>query len=249
MILREFTTNDAAKFSKLTQALTENYDYDIDFSNMTVARANRMINKTNQRIAEVSDTNRRVKLGMIAESLSIWKEAAIQTELTSMVAEGLGDEEMEGAKVILAAKELSDKIQSMIEDAAKMQVQDLLPIVDAMKAEIGTAEAEAFSQAADAAIGGLVEATKSAKEGYDNAIATAQGQDVGMDMDNFDGEAGMDDVGMDDMDVDMSAMGDEMPDDLDGEMDMGDDLEDEFGGDDATVGGETPSGRELKAEF
>jgi len=240
MFLKEFTTHNGTRFAKLNRALSENYDYAVNFRKMTTTKAKKMIAIAEQKITESNDTNQRVKLKLIAESLTLWHQAAVQSELTAMVAEGFDDAEMEGAKVILAAKELSDKIQSMIEDGAKMQVQDLLPIVDAMKSEVGPEEAAAFSATADAALGGLVEALKGTKEEYDNAISAAQGQQVDTDMDGFGGdELGGDDMSGD-MDIDMSAMGDDEG--------LGD-IDDEFGGDDGDMGGTEPSGREMKAEI
>lgn len=239
MILREFTQQNAAKLRKLTRTLSENYNYALNFNTLTAPKALAMIGNVNEKRDASKDVNNRVKLGLIAESLALWHKAAVQTELT----ETLDDTAMEGAKVILAAKEISDKIQGMIEDAAKMQVQDLLPIVDAMKSEIGTNEAETFSQTADAALGQLVESLKSTKTEFDNAIAGAQGESVGMDMD-----MGMDDMGMD-MDTDMgdefAEPGDEAGFGMDDEFAEPDDFE----GDDTNLGGEEPSGREMKAEF
>jgi hypothetical protein len=238
MILREFTSNNTTKLNKLTKALTENYDFNINFTNMTAPRAKKMAVKALLKVDEQKDTNQRIKFAMIAESLELWMQANVQTELTAFnLAEGLDEDSMEEAKVILAAKELSDKIQGMIEDSAKMQVQDLLPIVDAMKSEVGQAEADAFASAADAALAGLVDSLKGAKSEYDNAISAAQGQEVGGDMDNFSMDDEMGDMGMDD------EMGDEV------DLDMGDDMDDEFAGDDATVGGDEPTGREMKAEI
>lgn len=241
MILKEFTTDNGSRLNKITRALSENYDYELDFDSMTEVRAKNMMERAKAAITKSSNTNQRVKLGLITESLDLWMQANVQTELTDMVAEGLDDDSVEGAKVVIAAQELTDSIQGMIEDAAKMQVQDLLPIVDAMKTEIGAAEAEAFSSAADSALGGLVDSLKSAKESMEQAIAAAQGQEPASDMDNFDIDGG-DELGGD-MEVDMDAMGD---DDLSG----GDDLEidDEFGGDGGEIAGEEPSGRELKDE-
>src|SRR6056297_1765664 len=235
MILKEFTTRGGTKLEKLTRALNENYNYDINFKGMTVARAERLAERARLKVEENSDVNKRIKFAMIAESLDLWMQANVQSELTSFnLAEGLDDESMEEAKVILAAKELSDKIQGMIEDAAKMQVQDLLPIVDAMKAELGGSEADAFATSADAALGGLVDTLKSAKEAYDGAIGAAQGETPGTDMDTFDLDGGDE---MDDMEVDMDAM--------DGEDDM--DIDDEFSGDDTEIG-DDPTGREMKDE-
>lgn len=238
MILKEFTSNGQSRLQKLTQALSENYDYDINLKKMTPGRAERIAEKARQKVEESKDVNARIKYNMIAESLELWMQANIQSELTDMVAEGLDDESMEEAKVILAARELSDKIQGMIEDAAKMQVQDLLPIVDAMKSELGTEEADAFSSAADAALANLVDTLKSSKEEYDNAIAAAQGQAPATDMDNFD------------MDGDDADMGDELDVDMDDEGGADDmEIDDEFAGDEATVGDEEPTGREMKDEM
>lgn len=237
MILNEFISKSESKLQKLTQALAENYDYDLKLDGMTGDRAQRMAEKAREKVNENRDVNKRIKFAMIAESLELWMQANVQTELTSIVAEGLDDESMEEAKVILAAKELSDKIQGMIEDAAKMQVQDLLPIVDAMKSEIGTAEADAFSSAADTALAGLVDALKASKEEYDNAIAGAQGQAPATDMDNFGMDDG-DELGGD-MEVDMDAMDD----DGEGDMEL-----DDFGGDETEMGGDEPTGREMKDE-
>lgn len=239
MILNEFAARGPNKLKKLTKALAENYDYDIDFDSMTPARAERLAERARKKVSENRDVNKRIKFAMIAESLDLWMQANVQTELTGFnLKEGLDDESMEEAKVILAAKELSDKIQGMIEDAAKMQVQDLLPIVDAMKSEIGGAEADAFASAADSALAGLVETLKSSKEEYDNAIRAAQGETPGNDMDNFDLDSG-DDEGIGDMEVDMDAMDDEMGDD---DMDL-----DDFGGDETEIG-DDPTGREMKDE-
>lgn len=228
MILKEFIGNEQNGLQKLVRVLAENYDYELDLDNMSQQRAHALAARARKKVDETTEINKRIKFNLIAESLDLWIQANVQTELTSMVAEGLDDESMEEAKVILAAKELSDKIQGMIEDAAKMQVQDLLPIVDAMKSEIGTAEADAFSSAADTALSNLVETLKSAKDEYDAAIGTAQGNQPATDMDNFDA----------DMDGDMGV-----------DMDSGDelDMDDEFGGDDAEIGDDV-SGRELKDE-
>jgi hypothetical protein len=234
MILKEFVAHNPHALKKIKRAWEENYNYSLNYNTLTRPRARKMKAIAESRATTTSNLNDRLKYKLIAESLELWMQANIQTELTKMVAEGLDDESMEEAKVILAAKELSDKIQGMIEDAAKMQVQDLLPIVDAMKSEIGSAEAEAFSTAAESALAGLVEVLKTSKTEYDNAISAAQGQTPATDMD----------ADMSDMDADMSDMDTDMDADMDDVPD--DDMEDEFGGDAASAGVDTPIGRELK---
>lgn len=221
--------NEASRqLDKLQTYLKENFDYEMDMSDMTVDRANAMIEATVKKMNMAESAKEVSRLFMIAESLKLWTQAPIQTELTAYVAENTDDSAVEQAKVIIAAQEMCDSIQKMIEDVAEMQVQDLLPLVDAMKAELGMEQAEAFNSAADSALGGLVDSLKSAKEGMDNAILGAQGQAPASDMMGDDGGLGIDDV-------DMSAMDDEPMDD------------DGFGGDEAMTGPEDePIGREMK---
>lgn len=253
MILKEFRVRDRTKFSRITKALHENYDYKINYDNLTLGQAGQLTRKALQRVDSSKDINDRIKFKMIAESLELWMQANVQTELTDMVAESLDDEEVEEAKVILAAKEISDKLQNMIEDTAKMQVQDLIPIIDTMKTDIGNTEANDFSEAADAALGQLVDTLKSTKEEYDRAVASVQGQRTDMDDFNMnpDDIGGEDDFG-DDPELGGGIPGgddmgvDDLPTDGDPDADLG---IDDFGGDDANVVGDEPTGRELKDEI
>lgn len=135
--------------------------------------------------------------------------------------------DLDTAEVLLAAKQMADDLQKMAENLASMQVEDLMSITNAMKEEVGTAEAEAFSQAAEAAISGALEAVKAANEGVNNAVLAAQGQPVPTDMDApMDAPADMPaDNGMD-VDVDMGG--------------------DDFGGADAADEMSDADGREMK---
>jgi len=119
----------------------------------------------------------------------------------------------------------------MAENLASMQVEDLMSIHNAMKEQVGTAEADAFNASAEAAISSALEAVKSANEGVSNAVLAAQGQPVASDMDApMDAPAPSDDMG--DMEVDMG----------DGEE------EDDFAGADAADSSFDDTGREMKED-
>lgn len=137
--------------------------------------------------------------------------------------------DLDQAEVLLAAKQMADDLQKMAENLASMQVEDLMSITNAMKEELGSAEAEAFAAAAESAIAGALEAVKAANEGVNNAVLAAQGQPVETDMD-VDMDMGAEpemDAGMDDMDVD---------------------VEDDFGGADAADAMTDDNGREMKED-
>ena len=104
---------------------------------------------------------------------------------------------------------MADDLQKMAENLASMQVEDLMSITNAMKEEVGTAEAEAFNASAEAAIGSALEAVKTANDQVSNAVLVAQGEPA-TDMDMPMGEPEVDDLDVDldvDMDVDTDDFG------------------------------------------
>lgn len=228
MFLQDLDTKEQ-KFSKIQKYLEENYGYEMDMSAMDADKVAGIIKSTTEKMKVAEDAREYTRLHMIAEGLKLWTPAPVQSELTQVVAEAADEEAVEQAKVIIAAQEMNDALQKMIEDTAEMQVQDLIPLVDAMKAELGMEQAEAFNSAVDSALGGLLDSLKAAKEGVENAILAAQGQAPAVDMEMPAGDM--------DMEVDMDGMDADAPDD------------DSFTGDDAAADAEgEPEGRELKAE-
>ena len=247
MFLNELHERPLARLRKINRVLKEVYNYNIDYNNMTAVKAHRMINKINER--NISDKEE-MKYKLIVECLHLWTESKFQSELTSyksdnensLLTEGLDEESVDSAKVIIAAQEISDNIQKMIENVAKMQVQDLLPIVDAMKDEIGEDESRSFSDEADKILGNLLNGLKETRQSFDTALSSAQGNsadDMGIGGDEF-GMPGEDDISSED---DMSG-----DDDIAG-LEGLDGMDDDFGGDDGSIADEEPSGRELKDDL
>ena len=228
MFLNDFETNQT-KFVKIQKYLEENYGYELDMSAMDADKVSGIIKSTTEKMKVTEDAKEYTRLHMIAEGLKLWTPAPVQSPLTDMlVAESVDEEGVEQAKVILAAQEMNDELQKMVERVAEMQVQDLIPLVDAMKAELSMEQAEAFNNAVEGALGSLLDSVKNAKEGVENAILAAQGQAPATDME-MGGEM--------DMEVDMDGMDADAPE------------EDDFSGDDAAADADgEPEGRELKAE-
>lgn len=210
------------KFAILHRALSEVFETDFDF-NMPVEKMEKVHKVTTQRIAEmkqngvnVSDRNFQ-KLLLVSEGLKlVLAQKPIQEEIIEE------SDALDQAEVLLAAKQMADDLQKMAENLASMQVEDLMSITNAMKEEVGLAEAEAFEAAASAAIGGALDAVKAANEGVSNAVLAAQGQQVPTDM-----EAPMD-IPAEDPAMDPEAPAEEMPDDFEG-ADAADEMTDADG--------------------
>ena len=227
-------------FKKLNNALTEVFGLKLNF-NTDAGKLQSIKEHTEVRIEQLRDSGIDVsnkefqKLLLIREGLAMALLEVKPPRQGKKVKRKIKEsQDLDQAEVLLAAKQLADDLQKMAEDLANMQVTELMSITNAMKDEVGTAEAEAFNAAAEGAIASALEAVKSANEQVSNAVLAAQGQEVS-DMGMDDGMGDMD-MGGDDLD-----MGDEL-----GGDDLG--MDDEFGGADAGDAMSDDLGREMKED-
>jgi hypothetical protein len=63
---------------------------------------------------------------------------------TAMKQNTIMENDLDSAEVLLAAKQMADDLQKMAENLASMQVEELMSITNAMKEEVGIAEADAL---------------------------------------------------------------------------------------------------------
>ena len=98
--------------------------------------------------------------------------------------QNLKEGEMESAELVLASKDMVDRIQSMLEDISEMQAEDLLPLTDQIRDEMGNEKAEQFMSAAKGTLETLLDAITTARADMDNAsrILTGTADDVGTDL-------------------------------------------------------------------
>ncbi|OUW32517.1 MAG: hypothetical protein CBD31_01695 [Flavobacteriaceae bacterium TMED171] len=135
----------------------------------------------------------------------------------------LNEGEMESAELVLAAKDMVDQLQGMQEDLGELMNENLPPLVDAIRDEMGQDMADKFSQAAKGTLESALDSIESARSGMDGASRVLTGEDSGVDLggEPADGSDAMEPAG----DIDLDAMGDM---DADAEPKM--DLDSEEGG-------------------
>ena len=124
----------------------------------------------------------------------------------------LQESEIQQAQVVLAAQDMVDRVQKMLEDVTSMQFKDLPALVDQVKNEVGIEQSAQFNTDANAALGGLVQNLQASKQQLEQAlgVVTGQGGAVPPAMDAL-GGAGLPDDGQtppempvaDDMDADL----------------------------------------------
>ena len=133
----------------------------------------------------------------------------------------------EQSELILAAKDMMDKVTGYLEDLASMKTEGMLELADRIRDEMGADKADAFMQKIQPAIEQAEATLTTTRQELDNGVRILTGEEVASE------PMGADDTM--DMDTDL----DSLDSDTDAETD-------EFGASDAEAGGTEPEGREQR---
>jgi len=116
------------------------------------------------------------------------------------------NEEVEKSQVVLAAQDMVDQVQKMLEDVGQMQVKELPALVSSIESEIGVNESQTYNDEVSGQLDTLSASLKETSGALKNALNGLTGQAVDAAFDAG-AEVGMD-TDMDDTDL---SMGDEEP--------------------------------------
>jgi hypothetical protein len=135
----------------------------------------------------------------------------------------------EQSELILAAKDMMDKVTSFLEDLASMKTEGMLELADRIRDEMGAEKSDAFLQKIQPAIEQAEATLATTRQELDNGVRILTGEEVASD------PMGADDtMNMDEPDADLD------------DASLGDMATDEFGASDAEAGGTDPEGREQR---
>jgi len=123
--------------------------------------------------------------------------------------------ELERAELILAAKDVVNRLQDQAERLAKMSVEDIMPLVDNMKGEFSADEANAFDEAANTSLKAALDGIKNAREQINANVLRMEGklsdEDVGsLDEPTLGGAEGGDGVGSDNLEPELAGSDDDL---------------------------------------
>jgi hypothetical protein len=88
----------------------------------------------------------------------------------------LNESEVQQAQVVLAAQDMVDKMQGMLEDVSELQFKELPALVDSIKNQVGVDQAAQFNADATTALTGLLQNIQGAKQQLDAALGVVTGQ-------------------------------------------------------------------------
>jgi len=134
----------------------------------------------------------------------------------------------EQSELILAAKDMMDKVTGYLEDLASMKTEGMLELADRIRDEMGADKADAFMQKIQPAIEQAEATLTTTRQELDNGVRILTGEEVASE------PMGADDTM--DMDTDLDSL----------DSDTDDTETDEFGASDAEAGGTEPEGREQR---
>ena len=88
----------------------------------------------------------------------------------------LKESEVQQAQVVLAAQDMVDKMQGMLEDVSELQFKELPALVDSIKNQVGIDQATQFNTDVSAALTALMQTLSGTKQQLDAALGVVTGQ-------------------------------------------------------------------------
>jgi flagellar hook-basal body complex protein FliE len=82
------------------------------------------------------------------------------------------------SEAILAAKDMVDSIQDMLEKVSKMQVEQMPALIDTIRDQIGNEQADAFKNSVGQLLTGMLDSMTQAREQADGAARQLAGEQI-----------------------------------------------------------------------
>ena len=175
------------------RALKEHYGTSIDVSRMSYAQVRNMLSKVRDLMSESKASNKFYEsTGNGSYMKLVFMEQALTKQFAYLSAHRprivVENEEVEKSQTILAAQDMVDSIQKMVEQVSDMIVKELPALVDSVQSEIGVNESSSFSQQATEALTSLQAALTQSQGTMKEAVNGITGQggaeafDTGADM-------------------------------------------------------------------
>jgi hypothetical protein len=227
MKLSEMAVTDAKKINKVMES---RFGFALDFGKLTVEKAEKLSETIQANLDKIrysvdlhtAERNPRyMELLTVRESLNAWLE-----ENRQQLTEG----EVGNAEVLMAAKDMVDSVQDAIEKVGKMQNEQLPQLLDSIRDQVGSEQADGFKNAVGTTLDALMQNLQTAREGVDKGVRILSGEAVDNPM-AMPGD-------------DLSGGDTELPPAPGSDLDQ--DETDGFGATDAAVGGAEELGRELR---
>jgi hypothetical protein len=177
----KLTDFDKNPIENATKALKEHYNVPFNVRKMSYAQARDMLTRVRGLMGETKQSSdfyesqqnsSYLKLVFMEQALSK-HFAEISLRKPRIVVE---NEEVEKSQVVLAAQDLVDQVQKMVEEVSDMLVKELPALTDGVQNEIGVNESETFNQQVSEALTSLQAALTTSQSTLKTALNSITGQ-------------------------------------------------------------------------
>lgn len=236
MQIREFSKPLTA--ARLNESLAQRFGSKINIDAFTTEQLQDARNKLRTKVFNVETTEsfdavqnkeyakNKMFLDVLNAALSERDDVSIAID---EAIESLNEGEEDKAELVMAAKDMVDRVTGWMEDTAEMQTESMLELADAIRDEMGSAAAEAFTASVKPALEAMYGVMETTRQTLIQGVGMLTGE----------GEP-MDTMGAEEPDMEPT---------VDGEVDPGmeePEVDDDFGAADAAAGGDELGGREKR---
>ena len=233
MNIHEFTRPLTS--SKLNENLAKMYGERLNLDKYTNEQLEDFRNRLRTKLSQVETTesfdsvlkDSHQKERMFLELITSAMEERYSDAGDSVIAEGAED----SAEIVMAGKDMVERVTSWMEDTAEMQSQSMLDLADSIRDEMGAEQAEEFTNMVKPALDSMYAAMETTRHTLTGGVGilTGESNDMGM-------------MGGDEMEMEPTVDGD-MDMDMDMDTDLGGMEGDDFDADMAAAGDDMEMGR------
>ena len=168
---------------KINKVMESRFGVTIDYDNLNFPKAYVLARELTESLEQikrthgihVAETNSKyMQLLMVREGLHRWMVENKQQLIM--------ESEMGKSQAILAAKDMVDSIQDMLEEVSKMQNEQMPALLDTIRDQIGMEQADAFKGAVEPLLANMVQQLSSARSTADDAARALAGEQVAQPM-------------------------------------------------------------------
>ena len=219
---------------KINKIVESRFGFSIDYDNLTYAKAQRLTKALGENITQIKKSfgghtaeknSKYMELMLVKEGLDKWLSSE----------QGLFESELGRSEAVLAAKDIVDSVQDMLEKISKIQNEQVPALIDTIRDQIGGEQAESFKGSISPLLTELYTALSTARESSDTAVRQLSGEQVA----DTDMSLGGNEFGAE------PNLGGEPESDFDSDLGAAPET-DGFDATDAAVGGEEELGRERR---
>ena len=182
MRLTEMGSKPTAK--KINKVMESRFGVKIDYANLDFGKAYKVANALTESLNKIKNSHGIHKAEQNAKYMEMFMvREGIHNWMVENKDQLLAESEMGRSQAILAAKDMVDSVQDMLEDVSQMANEQMPALLDTIRDQIGMADADNFKTS----VGGILEtlqgAISAAREQMDQAARALAGEQTEQPMD------------------------------------------------------------------